>query len=88
MPAFVSVWSAGNFREEVDGAAFSSFPSGRKQFGQQKVFQEHSKRRIEGVRLESTDPIPRDGERPGMIVAVDSKKMPESENGDQRTQST
>ena len=78
-PAFVSVWPAGNFCEEVDGVPLSLFSAGREHFGEQKIFQEHSKRRIEGVSSESMDPAPRDGKRPHVIVAVDPKKVPESE---------
>jgi hypothetical protein len=43
-PAFVGVWSAGNFREEVDGIPLSLFSSGPERFGERKIFQQHSKR--------------------------------------------
>ncbi|MGB9356179.1 MAG: hypothetical protein WCB21_11610, partial [Azonexus sp.] len=43
-PAFVSVWSAGNFCQEVDEIPLSLFSSNPEHIGRRKISHEHSKK--------------------------------------------
>jgi hypothetical protein len=86
-PAFVSVWSARDFCEEVDGEFLSLISSVPERFGERKIIREHSKRGIARVRLTLANPaLPMTIGRNPNAPPLPSRRA--ADGGDQQTQST